>query len=89
MKKLMLVSAAIVASTFFSGNASALPGNAVKGLEAPAATVKVSCGCYRPRRACCGYYRVYTYAKPCYSSCGCGCGGWGWGAGFLGGLFVW
>ncbi len=103
MKKLMIAAAAILAATLVSGSAFAVPGGATKTLEAPAATVKVSCrrhhrvhthhyrapccGYYR----CCGYYSLYTYTTPCCHG-GYGCGGWaygGCGGGYFGGIFGW
>lgn len=100
MRKLIVVFAAIVAATLFSGAAFAIPGSGPAAVQAPSAAVKVSCGCYhRPvhhyRRSgcgcsgCCGYYSLYTYATPC--GCYSGCGGWGWGGGFgfFGGVFGW
>ncbi len=99
MKRLVIATAAILAATLVSGSAFAVPGSTVKSLEAPAATITVSCGCHhRPHyyhRPCCGYYSLYTYATPCYTGCGCGgCGGWGgcgWGScgGYFGGFFGW
>jgi hypothetical protein len=97
MKKLIIATAAILAVTLASGSAFAIPGDAAKTLEAPAATVKVSCRCHRPRNhcrpPCSGYYSLYTYVVPCYGGCGCGgCGhgGYTWTCGgFFGGVFGW
>jgi hypothetical protein len=42
MKKLVIATAALLAATFVSGSAFAVPGSAAKGLEAPATLVKLS-----------------------------------------------
>jgi hypothetical protein len=91
-----------LAATLVSGSAFAVPGSVAKGLEAPATSVKVSCGCHRPHyhcgSACSGYYSLYTYVAPCYGGCacggcacaGCGHGGYTWTCGgFFGGIFGW
>lgn len=93
MKQLILASA-VAAVTLFSGNAFAVSAGASKSIQAPSATVKVSCSCHRPRRDCChGYYSLYTYVVPCYGGCSCGgCGKGGYTVvcgSFLGGVFGW
>ncbi|MBI4724989.1 MAG: hypothetical protein HY765_08445 [Rhodomicrobium sp.] len=75
MKKLIVASAAILAATLFSGNASALPGNLAAGVQTSNEAVNVRYGCYHRRYRCCGCRVVY------YNPCG-GCG---WGFPFWGG----
>ena len=99
MKKFVIATATLLAATPISGSAFAIPGSAAKTLEAPAATIKVSSGCYhrphdRCRHSCNGYYSLYTYVAPCgggYGGCGgCGHGGYTWiCGGFFGGIFGW
>ena len=100
MKKLIIATTAILAATLVSGGAFAIPGGATKTLEAPAATVKVSCRHYhRAHRhhyhaqccgyhRCCGYYSLYTYTTPCCNGGGCGCGGY-YGLRTYGGWGTW
>jgi hypothetical protein len=94
MKKLLMISAAVLAATLLSGGAFAVPHGAAKALSAPSAVVKIHYGCGRAhyrrpchRCGCSGYYTPsYVYSSaPCggYSGCGCscGCGGWSCGCG--------
>jgi hypothetical protein len=78
MEKLVLA-AAVLAATAFSGSAFALSADSAKGLQVSNDAVKV-CYCRRPF----GYYQHHCRAGANYvvESCGCGYGiaYWRWGA---------
>lgn len=87
MNKLIIAIAAMLAATFFTGNAFAFSGGHARGVHASSAAAKVSDVYARPhaRRAhhvhsynaypsCeCGHM-LYSCSTFC-NSCGCGCGG--------------
>jgi hypothetical protein len=105
MKKLILVSATLLAVAFSSGGAFAIPGSAVtlaqahgaaaKIADAPGRAVKVRYGCgqrrYHRCHSCgsCGGYYTTSFATPCGGYSGCGCSGGCVGCGWTCGCGGW